>query len=104
MSDQYLRSVKIETAPMKEETVLFNPVNNKFCVLNATAAFIWQSLAADTPRSTEELASAVAARFANVSLDQAESDVKRVLQELRAIECVVSLPDRSPAVSEGETT
>ena len=73
---------------MKGETVLFNPANNKFCVLNATAAFIWQSL--DRPRTAQEIATEVASHFANVGLEQAEQDVQRALTELRGIECVVT--------------
>jgi len=74
-------------APMKDETVLFNPANNKFCVLNATAAFIWQSL--DRPQTAQEIAAAVVNHFANVDLKQAEQDVQGALTELRGIECIV---------------
>jgi len=75
-------------APMKSETVLFNPANNKFCVLNETASFIWQVL--EQPQTAEAIAVAVERRFANVSLQQAERDVQQALMELRGIECVVS--------------
>jgi len=71
---------------MKNETVLFNPGNNKFCVLNATASFIWHTL--DRPQTAEEIAVAMVQRFANVELPQAERDVKFALAELRGIECI----------------
>jgi len=75
-------------APMKDETVLFNPANNKFCVLNATAALIWGLL--EQPRSVDEIVSAVRARFASVDAVRAEEDVQHALEELRKVECVVS--------------
>jgi hypothetical protein len=87
MSDRFCRNPKVEMAPMKGETVLFNPGNNKFCVLNATAAFIWQSL--EQPRTLPEIASAIAAHFANVDLARAERDAGVALAELSGIECVV---------------
>ena len=86
MSDLYARNPKVEMAPMKDETVLFNPANNKFCVLNTTAAFIWETLV--QPRTREEIAAAVAAHFANVDLAQADRDVGVALAELGGIECV----------------
>ena len=87
MSSLFSRNVKVEVAPMKDETVLFNPANNKFCILNATAAFIWQSL--EQPKSAEQIATAMASQFANVGLEQAEQDVRRALDDLHKIECVV---------------
>jgi len=85
--DRFVRNAKVEVAPMKDETVLFNPSNNKFCVLNATAAYIWQSLA--RPQSAHELALAITGNFANVGLEQAEQDVQRALAELQRVECIV---------------
>ena len=87
MIERFAREAKVEMAPMKDETVLFNPANNKFCVLNATAAFIWQSL--EFPRTAQEVAVAMVEHFANVDLEQAEQDVNGALAELRSIECVV---------------
>ena len=72
---------------MKGETVLFNPANSKFCVLNATAAFIWNML--DSPRTQTEISAAVAAHFANVDPERAEHDVGVALAQLRDIECVL---------------
>jgi len=72
---------------MKGETVLFNPANNKFCVLNATAAFIWQML--EQPRTLSEIATAMAGHFSNVDFARAERDAGLALSELGGIECVV---------------
>ena len=73
MSNLFSRNAKVEMAPMKDETVLFNPVNQKFCVLNVTAAFIWQAL--DQPKTSEQIAAALADNFSSVGLDQAQQDV-----------------------------
>jgi len=87
--EQFVRNAKVEMAPMKGETVLFNPANNKFCVLNVTAAFIWSVL--ERPQTAEEIAVALAERFANVSSQRAEQDVRKALDELQGIECVATI-------------
>ena len=73
-------------APMKDETVLFNPANKKFCVLNATAALIWNIL--EEPRTVQEIVAAIRERFDAVDSQRVEEDVQRALNELRTIECV----------------
>ena len=88
MNNQFVRNATVEMAPMKDETVLFNPANNKFCVLNATAALIWNLL--DQPRSVEEIVAVVRARFADVDPLRAAEDVQRALEQLRDVECVVT--------------
>lgn len=88
MSERFVRSAGVEMAPMKQETVLFNPANNKFCVLNQTAAYIWEQL--EQPRSLEEISASLAATFANVSFDTAKDDVSRALDELRQTSCIVA--------------
>jgi hypothetical protein len=75
-------------APMKNETVLFNPANNKFCVLNTTAAMIWNLL--EQPRTVQDVVQAVCERFSGAEQARVEQDVQRALDELRSIECVVT--------------
>lgn len=75
-------------APMKDETVLFNPANKKFCVLNTTAALIWNIL--EEPRTVQEIVVAIRERFDPTDSSRVEEDVRRALSELRAIECVRS--------------
>ena len=86
---QYVRAAGVETAPMKDEMVLFNSANNAFCVLNPTAAFIWERLA--NPQSVEALCLALAASYANVPDGAVEDDVSKTLQELQNASCVVPL-------------
>ena len=88
MTELVARNAKVEFAPMKDETVLFNPANNKFCVLNATAAYVWQAL--ERPQTAREIAENVAKRYRDVDLGQAEQDVERALAELRRIDCVIT--------------
>ena len=87
MTSLYSRNANVEAAPMKDETILFNPLNNKFCVLNATAAFIWQAL--EQPQTAERIAAGLTSHFANVGMEQARRDVESALGELHAIDCVV---------------
>lgn len=86
MSNQFVRAAGIETAPMKDETVLFNPSNRKFCVLNVTAAMIWDIL--DRPRTVAEIVTSVCERYKGVDADKVEGDVRKALDELRMIACV----------------
>jgi hypothetical protein len=76
-------------APMKGETVLFNPSNNKFCVLNATAASIWNAL--QHAQSVPEIAAALAKQYAKLDPRRAEDDVRKTLRELQDIDCVVAV-------------
>lgn len=85
---QVQRNPLVEEAPMKYETVLFNPENNKFCVLNITAALLWQQL--ETPKSEGDLLGAVQDNFSGVDIDTATDDIKQVLSDLFDVECVIS--------------
>jgi hypothetical protein len=89
MSVRFVRGTGIEMAPMKDETVLFNPTNNKFCVLNRTAALIWARL--ESPQTVGEIVSALRERFQGADQAQVERDVQSALQELGNIECVVNV-------------
>ena len=74
-------------APMKDETVLFNPENNKFCVLNITAALLWERL--EEPKTEAELLIALEENFEGVDKDTAEKDLQRTLSELADVACVI---------------
>ena len=87
MDSRFQRNQKVEIAPMKNETVLFNPQNNKFCLLNHTAACVWQQL--EQPRTVAELVQALQNNFSGVEAAQAEKDVQKVLQDLTQVECVI---------------
>lgn len=70
---KYLRSPQIEAAPLKNELLLFHPQNNKFFVMNTTAAFLWERV--NVPASEQELAEALCSSFAGISIELALADV-----------------------------
>ena len=85
---RFQQNPKIEVAPMKSETVLFNPENNKFCVLNHTAAFLWQQLG--EPRTAEDLAGELCTSFDGVSQSDTLRDVEVAIRELLSLECILA--------------
>ena len=87
MQEKVGRNPKIETAPMQDEFVLFDPDANKFCTLNRTAAFLWSQL--ETPHTPEQLAVEVCRSFAGVASQQALSDVEETIQEMRSLGLVI---------------
>ena len=86
MAACYQQNPRVEVAPMKNDAVLFNPDNNKFCVLNRTAAFLWIRLA--KARTVEELAGELCANFDGVSLSTAVRDVEQVVEQFLQVECI----------------
>jgi len=88
MGAQVSRNPSVDFVPMKQESVLFQPKTNQFCLLNATATFLWTQL--DQPRSVSELADKLCQRFDAVNMNDALRDVEKVVEELRSLECVVS--------------
>jgi coenzyme PQQ synthesis protein D (PqqD) len=71
---------------MQEETILYDPENKKFCLLNATAAFLWDRLA--EPVTAEQLREALCGQFPGVDRAVAERDVRTVLEEFRTLAVV----------------
>jgi hypothetical protein len=65
---------------MHGETVLYNPATRTFCVLNVTAAFIWDQLEED--RTAAEIAARLCERFDGVDGAGAERDVRDALNRL----------------------
>jgi hypothetical protein len=83
MSTRYRRSPSVEVAPLQQELILYHPGANRFCLLNATAALVWERLA--EPATLDELATAICASFAGVDRPTAERDVRAALQELETL-------------------
>jgi hypothetical protein len=88
MPVQVSRDPSVDFAPMKNESVLFQPKTNQFCLLNATATFLWTQL--DQPRSVSDLADRLCERFDAVNRNEALRDVEKLVEELRSLECVDS--------------
>lgn len=84
---RYSRRTGVESAPMQEETVIYNAANGKFCMLNETAAFIWDQL--DEPRTAEEISTRLCDSFDGVDFTHAERDVRKALDQLVEQEMVM---------------
>ena len=78
MSTAYRRNPSIEASPMQGESLLFDPATNRFCLLNGTAAFVWDRL--EQPATAEQLAAEVSRHFAGPGPAQVEQDVRAALQ------------------------
>jgi len=87
MSNLYSRCPSIEMAPLQEETILFNPAKNQFCVLNRTASFLWSQLA--TPTSTDALAAKLCQSFSGVGMEDALRDADMTVKEMISLNFVV---------------
>ncbi|MEO5937009.1 MAG: PqqD family protein [Terriglobales bacterium] len=86
---RYARNPKIEAAPMKGECVLFNPQNNKFCLLNGTAALLWAKL--DSAKSADELALELEQNFSGVDPATARQDTAAAMKDLLEVGCVTAM-------------
>ena len=71
---------------MRDETVLFNPAGNQFCVLNKTAAFVWEHLR--EPSTAEQICTALSAAFINAEGAQVARDVDSVLTSMELSGCI----------------
>ncbi|MDP9264332.1 MAG: PqqD family protein, partial [Acidobacteriota bacterium] len=71
-------------------SVLFNPQNNKFCVLNQTAGFLWQLL--EQPRTLDEMVAALKDSYDGADQADASKDVQEAVEQLMAVQCVEGIP------------
>jgi hypothetical protein len=74
------RNPQVEVAPLKEELLLFNAAANKFFVMNASAAFLWEQL--HEPAAEDALAEKMCASFSGVGSEQARADVRATVQKM----------------------
>jgi|SRR6516164_11339603 hypothetical protein len=74
------RNPKIEAAPLKDEMLLFNGADNKFFVMNFTAAFLWDRLR--EPAGEEALAEALCASFSGIDSERALADVRQTVKSM----------------------
>jgi hypothetical protein len=77
LTELFRQNATVETAPLQDEIILFNPQQNKFCMLNKSASFIWTKL--KTPASAENLARELRDAFCGVTTEQALEDTKKTL-------------------------
>ena len=90
MSVRYRRTPGIEASPMQDESILFDPASNRFCLLNRTAAFLWERL--ETPATADELAAAVCEAFESPESMRVAQDVVRTLDRLTELQFVAAVP------------
>ena len=88
MAVRYARASNVEAAPMQGETILFNAQTNTFCVLNASAAAVWNGL--ETPQASDALAARICETFDGVSPEQARRDIEVALREFASLSMVVT--------------
>lgn len=91
MSTIYARVPAIEMAPLQDETILFNPSENQFCVLNRTASFLWGHLA--DPITTEALAARLCESFSSVAPEHALRDADQAIQQMLSLNFVTANPN-----------
>jgi hypothetical protein len=82
----YVKNAVVECAPMKDETILYDPRTVRFCVLNASASFVWERLA--TPRSAGDLLAEISSEYRVDDTAAAERGVQSVLAELQQLSFV----------------
>jgi hypothetical protein len=88
MAVNVVRNPVIDVAPMKNESVLFQPQTNQFCLLNVTATFIWNQL--EHPHSNSELAEMLCDHFDGVSSTEASQDVEQIVSKLLTLNFLTS--------------
>jgi hypothetical protein len=74
------RNPQVEASPLKDELLLFNGADNKFFVMNASAAFLWEALR--EPAAEESLAASMVASFSGVGDEQALADVRHTIRTM----------------------
>jgi hypothetical protein len=85
MSTMFVATAGLETAPIQEGAVLYDPKAGKFIMLNRSAAFLWTELS--VPKTEDELVRLLLATFPDVTtLGQ---DVSEALEHLKQLELVV---------------
>lgn len=74
------RNPQVEASPLKDEMLLFDGAANKFFVMNASAAFLWEQLG--EPKAEEALAVKMCESFSGVAIDRARADVRATVKQM----------------------
>jgi hypothetical protein len=82
------QNAAVEAAPLQQETILFHPQFNRFCILNRTSSFIWNRVR--SPMSAEQIAEELSASFSGVTPADAFKDVLTTLSELVTLDLVIT--------------
>ncbi len=87
---KFRRREGVDEAPMENQTVLYIPTSKAFCVLNETAAFLWERLAKEA--TADELVQAMVEAFDGVDSATAGQDVRVALDELNDLDLLAQAP------------
>ena len=88
MENKFRRNPRIETAPLDNELILFDPPSSKFLILNGTGSYLWERLS--EPLTAVGLARSVCAHFSGIVLSKAFSDVAEIIEQMISQELVIS--------------
>lgn len=81
----------LETAPLEEGAVVFEPTSGKFLLFNSSAACVWSQLASAT--TAESLASALVGRFSGLSEATALQDAQNLVEQMLTLGIIETLPE-----------
>ena len=87
MNSIYRRNPGVEVSAMKAETLLFDPATNKFCLLNETAAVVWEHLR--QPATVGRLVDSVCETFDGAERSQVAMDVQGLLRRLDELALII---------------
>lgn len=76
-----IRSEGVQVQRVGDELVVLHNATNQVHQLNVTASFIWERCTGEC--SNHEIAAALTEMF-DITKDQAESDIKQVLEDLQS--------------------
>ncbi len=95
MSTTFVATAGLETAPIQDGSVLYDPKTGKFIMLNRSAAFLWTELS--TPKTEDELIRLLCVTFPDVDPSGGRQDVSQTLEQLKGLELVVCNGDTAGA-------
>ena len=98
MSNRFVAAAGLETAPIQEGLVLFDPKTGKFIMFNRSAASLWTELS--TPRTEEELIGTLGSAFRGVATPG--KDVGEALGRFKELGLVVDCNGESAGVHSAE--
>ena len=73
---------------MQGESILFDPATNRFCLLNDTAAAVWERLA--SPATIEQLSAELLLRFDAPTPALVEQDVRAAMEKFTELAFVAT--------------
>ena len=82
----FVRNQGVEGAPMRDESILFVPESESYCVLNQSATALWEAL--EAPATESDLAATLAERFEGATVEAVLDDVRAALEQMEEMSLV----------------